>query len=29
MNPHTPKWTLVLGVGVSMDSWIFRAQLQG
>jgi hypothetical protein len=20
MNPHTPKWTLTLGVGISMDS---------
>jgi hypothetical protein len=24
MNPHTPKWVLILGVGVPMDSWIFR-----
>jgi hypothetical protein len=29
MNPHTPKWTLALGVGVSMDPWIFRGKLQG
>ncbi len=29
MNPHTPKWTPILGVGVPMDSRIFRAQLQG
>ncbi len=24
MNPHTPKWTPIWGVGVSIDSWIFR-----
>jgi hypothetical protein len=29
MNPHTPKWAPTLGVGVSMDSKIFRGQLQG
>jgi hypothetical protein len=29
MNPHTPKGTLTLGVGVSVDSQIFRKQLQG
>jgi hypothetical protein len=29
MNLHTPKWAPTLGVGVSMDSWIFRKQLQG
>jgi len=29
MNPHTPKWTPTLGVGVPMDSWIFRERLQG
>jgi len=29
MNPHTPKWTPTLGVGVLMDSQIFREQLQG
>ncbi len=25
---HTPKWALIWGVGVSMDSWIFKEQLQ-
>ncbi len=29
MNPHTLKWTSILGVRVPMDSWIFRGQLQG
>jgi hypothetical protein len=29
MNPHTPKWTPTLRVGVSMDSHIFKEQLQG
>jgi hypothetical protein len=29
MNPHTPKWALTLGVGVSLDSRIFRGRLQG
>jgi hypothetical protein len=29
MNLHTPKWVPSLGVGVSMDFWIFRRQLQG
>ncbi len=29
MNPHTPKWAPTLGVGVLMDSWIFKRQLQG
>jgi hypothetical protein len=28
MNPHTPKRTPTLGVGVSMDSQIFKRQLQ-
>jgi hypothetical protein len=28
MNPHTPKWPPTLGVGVPMDSWIFREPLQ-
>ncbi len=28
MNIHTPKWTLMLGVGVPVDSWIFRERLQ-
>jgi hypothetical protein len=27
MNPHTPKWAPILGVGVLMDSQIFREQL--
>jgi hypothetical protein len=29
MNPHIPKWTTTLGVGVLMDSQIFRGWLQG
>jgi hypothetical protein len=29
MNLHTPKWAPTLGVGVSMDSQIFREWLQG
>jgi hypothetical protein len=29
MNPHTPKWTPILGVRVLKDSWIFRGRLQG
>jgi hypothetical protein len=29
MDPHAPKWTPTLGVGVSMDSWIFGAPFQG
>jgi len=29
MNFHTFKWTPTLGVGVLMDSQIFREQLQG
>ncbi len=29
MNPHTPKWAPTLGVGVPMDSWIFKERLQG
>ncbi len=29
MNPHTPKWTLALGVVVLMDSQIFKGRLQG
>jgi hypothetical protein len=29
IDPHIPKGTPTLGVGVSMDSRIFRAQLQG
>ncbi len=27
MNPHTPKWVPMLGVGVLMDFQIFREQL--
>jgi hypothetical protein len=23
-NPHTPKWALILGVGISMDSQFFK-----
>jgi hypothetical protein len=29
MNPHTPKWAPTLGIGISMDSQIFKKQLQG
>jgi len=29
MNPHTPKWTPTLGVGVPMNSWIFRGDYKG
>jgi hypothetical protein len=29
MNLHTPKWTPTLGIGVLMDSLIFREWLQG
>jgi hypothetical protein len=29
IDPHTPKGTPTLGVRVSMDSRIFRGQLQG
>ncbi len=29
MNPHTPKWAPTLGVGLRMDSRIFRELLQG
>jgi hypothetical protein len=29
MNLHTPKWAPTLGVGVPMDSQIFREQWQG
>jgi len=29
MNPHTPKWAPTLGVRASMDSRIFKKQLQG
>jgi len=27
MNPHNPKWIPILGVGVPMDSQIFRGWL--
>jgi hypothetical protein len=26
-HPHTPKWTPILGIGVSMDFQTFRARL--
>jgi hypothetical protein len=29
MNPHTPKGTPTLEVGIPMDSQIFKEQLQG
>ncbi len=29
MNPHIPKWTPTLGVGIPMNFQIFREQLQG
>ncbi len=29
IGPHTPKGTPTLGVGVPMDSWMFREWLQG
>jgi hypothetical protein len=29
MNPHIPKWTLILGVGVLMESQIFKEGFQG
>jgi hypothetical protein len=29
MNPHIPKWAPTLGVGVSMDSLIFRGRVVG
>jgi hypothetical protein len=28
MNPHTFKWVPTLGVGLSMDFWIFKRQFQ-
>jgi len=24
MNQHIPKWTIILGVGILMESWIFK-----
>jgi hypothetical protein len=29
MSPHTPKWTPTWGVGVLMESRIFKEQLKG
>jgi hypothetical protein len=29
MNPHTSKWAFISGVGILMDSQIFRGLLQG
>ncbi len=29
LNPYTPKWAPTLGVGVPMDSQIFREEFQG
>jgi hypothetical protein len=29
MNPHIPKWAPTLGVGVLMDSQIFRERFEG
>ncbi len=29
MNPHTPKWTPILGFRIPMNSWIFKGRLQG
>jgi hypothetical protein len=29
MSAHTPKWTLSLGIGVPMDSQIFKEQFEG
>jgi hypothetical protein len=29
MNPHTPKWTLILGVRVPMHFWILKKWFQG
>ncbi len=28
MSFHTPKWAPTLGIGVPMDSWIFKKQSQ-
>jgi hypothetical protein len=27
MNPHAPKWAPTLGIGISVDSWIFKERL--
>jgi hypothetical protein len=29
MNPYTPKWTPILGVGILMESQIFKEVFQG
>jgi hypothetical protein len=29
MNPHTPKWTPTLGIGIPMHSQIFKGRFQG
>jgi hypothetical protein len=29
MNPHTPKWVPILGVGVPTNFRIFKGRLQG
>jgi hypothetical protein len=29
MNPHTPKWVPILGIGLQMDFRIYRGRLQG
>jgi len=29
MNPHTPKWTPTLGIGVSMKFRMFKERFQG
>jgi hypothetical protein len=29
MNPHTPKWIPTLGVGILMESRIFKKIFQG
>jgi hypothetical protein len=29
MNPHTPKWTPILGVGIPMESQFFKDVFQG
>jgi hypothetical protein len=28
MSPHIPKWTPILGVGISITSWIFKEQFE-
>ncbi len=29
MNPHTPKWTRTFGVGIPIESQIFKKGFQG